>query len=77
VRLRNTAGHPVSQAHLVILTTMLDMVMGTGLISLDPSGPGTYKGSGDLGMGGHWRWQILVYYGSSLTRINVDGRVST
>ena len=77
VRLLNAAGKPVQGAHVVILTTMLDMVMGTGLVNLTPSSPGTFTGSGDLGMGGHWRFQVLVYAAGGLTRLNVDGTVGT
>jgi copper transport protein len=78
VRLLNAAGNPVRGAHLVILTTMLDMVMGTGLVTLHPTGPGTFTGNGDLGMGGHWRFQLLIYSASgNLSRIKVDGTVGT
>src|SRR5439155_5833197 len=51
VELRNRAGRPVSQAHVSVLTTMLDMPMGTGVASLSQSGPGQFVGSTDLGMG--------------------------
>jgi copper transport protein len=78
VRLFYSADRPVKGAHVVILTTMLDMVMGTGLVNLTSSRPGTFTGSGDLGMGGHWRFQVLVYSAAgTLTRLNADGTVGT
>jgi putative copper export protein len=75
VLLSDRHGHPVQQAHVSVLTTMLDMVMGTGLASLEEKAPGRFAGSTDLGMGGRWRLQVLVYTPSGLSRINVDMRV--
>lgn len=72
VSLRGRNGAAVSQAHLVVLTTMLDMPMGSGLDTLNEPRPGEFAGSTDLGMGGHWRLEILIYRPSGLTRANVD-----
>lgn len=77
VVLRDQAGHPVSKATVTVLTTMLDMVMGTGLASLQESRPGTFVGTTDLGMGGRWKLQLLVYRPSGLLRANVDIQVGT
>jgi hypothetical protein len=54
--------------------------MGTGLVTLNQARPGVFKGSGDLGMGGHWRLQLLVYLPylpAGLARLNVDAHVGT
>jgi hypothetical protein len=67
----------VQQARLVVLTTMLDMPMGTGLADLNETKPGTFTGTTDLGMGGHWRLQILMYQPSGLSRMSVVIRVGT
>jgi hypothetical protein len=67
----------VQQATVTVLTTMLDMVMGTGLAALHETAPGTFTGTADLGMGGHWRLQILVYQPSGLTRMNIEVEVGT
>ncbi len=72
VTLRNAQGAPVSRAHVVVLTTMLDMVMGTGVASLKETAPGSFSGLTDLGMGGHWRLQILIYTPNGLSRTSVD-----
>jgi copper transport protein len=77
VTLRDSAGRPVQQAHVTVLTTMLDMVMGTGVASLREASPGAFSGTTDLGMGGHWKLQVLVYQPSGLTRANVEVRVAT
>jgi copper transport protein len=77
VTLRDAGHHLINQAHVTVLTTMLDMVMGTGLAPLTQTGPGTFTGTADLGMGGHWRLLILVYRPSGLTRLSVTARVAT
>jgi copper transport protein len=61
VTLRRVTGKFVRQAHVTILTTMLDMEMGTGLAPMRETSPGHFAGSTDLGMGGHWQLQLLVY----------------
>ncbi|MDQ2741640.1 MAG: copper resistance protein CopC [Chloroflexota bacterium] len=70
VHLRDDRGRPVKQARVVVLTNMLDMVMGQGLIDLNETSPGLFTGTGDLGMGGHWRLELLVYQPSGLSRLS-------
>jgi hypothetical protein len=71
ITLRDSRGRPVTQAHGTVLYTMLDMVMGTGLGPTRQVRPGIYQGELDLGMGGRWRMQILVFTPSGLTRLAV------
>ncbi len=68
VTLRDAHGQLVKQATVVVLTTMLDMEMGTGKVALTETGPGEFTGTGDLGMGGHWGLRILVYTPAGLTQ---------
>jgi len=75
--LKDQAGRPVQKAQITVLTIMLDMVMGTGVAALHESSPGTFAGTTDLGMGGRWRLQLLVYQPSGLTRMSVDVRLGT
>jgi copper transport protein len=77
VLLQDTRGRPVQQAHITVLTTMLDMVMGTGLAQLTEGAPGHFSGSTDLGMGGRWRILMLIYTPSGFTRLPVEIRVGT
>ena len=77
VLLRDNQGRPVQQASVSLLTTMLDMPMGTGVVPLHAAGPGSFTGTADLGMGGHWRLQALVYQPSGLTRMTVTILVGT
>jgi hypothetical protein len=76
VALRDRTGKPVQQATVSVLTTMLDMPMGTGVASLPEKSPGEFTGSTDLGMGGHWRLQVLIYRPSGLTRVSIDVEVA-
>ncbi len=69
VVVHNGQGQLVRQAHVAVLTTMLDMPAGTGVASLTETRPGTFSGTTDLGMGGHWGLQILVYRPNGLTRM--------
>jgi copper transport protein len=43
-----------------ISTNMLDMDMGTQIISLTPDGKGHFSGTGDLSMAGHWQFSIQI-----------------
>ena len=43
-----------------ISTTMLDMDMGTDIISLLPDGKGHFRGGGDLSMAGNWQISIQI-----------------
>jgi hypothetical protein len=75
VSLRDRQGRPLHQAAVRVLTTHLDMAMGTGLVVLHQTAAGSYTGTGDLGMGGRWRLELLVYRPSGLTRMSVNVRV--
>jgi hypothetical protein len=75
VSLQDRQGRPVQQARVFVLTTHLEMVMGTGLVALHQTAPGSFTGTGDLGMGGRWRLQLLVYRSSGLTRMTINVRV--
>jgi len=70
-------GRPVRQATVTVLTIMLDMVMGTGVAALHEVSTGTFTGTADLGMGGHWRLQVLVYQPTGLARMSVDVEVGS
>lgn len=77
VLLTDSRGRPVRKASVTLLTTMLDMVMGTGLAALHETAPGRFTGTADLGMGGHWGLQILVFQPSGLTRMHLHVEVGT
>jgi len=77
VILKDAQGRPVKQGTVVALTTMLDMVMGTGRAPLAETAPGAYRGPADLGMGGHWRLLFLVYRPSGFSRLSIKVEVGT
>ncbi len=77
VILKDAQGRPVKQGTVVALTTMLDMVMGTGRAPLAETAPGVYRGPADLGMGGHWRLLFLVYRPSGFSRLSIKVEVGT
>ncbi len=79
ILLRQRNGKPLKQAGVRVLTTMLDMTMGTGVAVLDPtSKAGVFSGTVELGMGGHWGLLFLVYLpNGSFIRLPVKIRVST
>jgi copper transport protein len=79
ISLHDRRGRPVTKAGVRVLTTMLDMVMGTGVGVLSPTAtPGAFRGSVDFGMGGHWRLVFLVFTpNQNLVRLPVDVRIST
>jgi copper transport protein len=77
VTLRDGRGQPVKQATVVVLTTMLDMEMGTGKAALAQSAPGRFSGTTDLGMGGHWGLRVLVYSPAGLTQTTIKVLVGT
>jgi len=64
-------GRPVRHARVTVLTSMLDMVMATGLVALREQAPGSYGGIAQLGMGGRWRFDVVVADGSSFTRTSL------
>jgi len=77
VILKDVEGRPVTRGTVVALTTMLDMVMGTGRAPLAETTPGTYRGPANLGMGGHWRLLFLVYRPSGFSRLSIKVEVGT
>lgn len=77
VKLRDARGQQVRQATVVVLTTMLDMEMGTGKAALAQTGPGVFSGTTDLGMGGHWGLRLLVYTPAGLGQTNLRVLVGT
>jgi hypothetical protein len=77
VKLQDGRGQQVKQATVVVLTTNLDMEMGTGKAALTQSVPGTFSGTTDLGMGGHWALHVLVYTPAGLSQTNLKVLVGT
>lgn len=65
---------PVPLADVRVLETMLDMPMGTQFVLLTQTGPGTFKGPGDVGMGGHWDYLVQIRLPSKLNLIYNDFR---
>jgi len=56
----NNTGKIDTNVSVNISTTMLDMDMGTDIISLLPDGKGHFSGSGDLSMAGNWQINIQI-----------------
>jgi copper transport protein len=56
----NATGKVDTSVSVNIATTMLDMDMGTDIISLQPDGKGHFSGSGDLSMAGNWQFSIQI-----------------
>ena len=56
----NSTGKIDANVSVNIATTMLDMDMGTNIISLLPDGKGHFSGSGDLSMAGNWQISIQI-----------------
>jgi copper transport protein len=77
ITLTNAAGQPVTKAHVTLQYTMLDMPMGTGLAPMNAARPGVFRGTADLGMGGHWSLKLLVFTPSGLSHAAVKVRVGT
>ncbi len=53
-------GHPVTPASVRVLVTMLDMPMAQQVVVLGKQAPGKFSGSEELGMGGHWQFELLM-----------------
>ncbi len=66
---------PVPLADVRVLESMLDMSMGTQFVLLHQTGPGTFKGPGDVSMGGHWSYLVQIRLPSKLNLIYQDFRV--
>jgi hypothetical protein len=60
VLLNAASRQPVEGASVQLLSTMLDMNMGTTRFDLSPQGQGFYVGQSDLGMGGNWQMVARV-----------------
>ncbi len=61
VQVQDTQKHlPVTNLQVQLATTMLDMAMGTDMLTLQSTGHGAYSGQGFLSMSGHWQIQILL-----------------
>lgn len=60
IALRDSRGEPVTRARVTVLTTMLSMVMGQGVIVMRLDHHGAFRGTGEFGMGGPWRLAVLV-----------------
>lgn len=56
----NSTGKIDTNVSVNVSTTMLDMDMGTDIISLLPDGKGHFSGSGDLSMSGNWQISIQI-----------------
>jgi copper transport protein len=56
----SATGQPIDGASVHLLSTMLDMDMGTQPYDLQAKGKGFYLGQGDLTMGGHWQVVVQV-----------------
>ncbi len=56
----SSTGNIDTNVTVYISTTMLDMDMGTDLVSLLPDGKGHFSGTGDLSMAGNWQIGIQI-----------------
>lgn len=63
-------GKPIDGASVHLISTMLDMDMGTQTLDLKGQGGGFYLGQGDLTMGGHWQMVVQVRVPSDPTTIH-------
>ena len=60
ILLNSATDQPIEGASVQLLSTMLDMDMGTIRFDLPPQGQGFYLGQNDLPMGGHWQVVVQV-----------------
>jgi copper transport protein len=61
VRVTNPDGSPASNGTVFLVTSMVEMDMGTNTINLTPSAStGTYSGQGELPMAGHWQLRTVI-----------------
>ncbi len=56
----NSTGKIDTNVGVTVSTTMLDMDMGTDIISLVPDGKGHFSGTGDLAMAGNWQINVQI-----------------
>ena len=55
-----SSGKAATNVQVSLSTTMLDMDMGTDIVSLQSNGQGRFTAQGDLSMSGHWEIRIQV-----------------
>ena len=55
-----SSGKAATNVQVRLSTTMLDMDMGTDIVSLQSNGQGRYSAQGSLSMSGHWEIRIQV-----------------
>ena len=53
-------GRAITNAHISLFTTMLDMKMATTSMPLHPDGQGHFQGTAELSMGGDWGLRMLI-----------------
>lgn len=56
-----SAGTAATNVQVVLQTTMLDMDMGTGVLTLQGDGKGNYSTSSNLDMGGNWQLRVVIH----------------
>lgn len=61
LRLTDTEGVPVDQAHVTPQASMLNMTMAPQLTTVRPLGEGLYLASISLSMAGSWRIDIIAH----------------
>jgi copper transport protein len=64
-------GRPVPLADVRIIETMLDMNMGTQFLVLNQKAPGVFKGQGEVAMGGHWDFEVIVRLPNATTLTDI------
>jgi copper transport protein len=61
VSVTNPDGSPASNGTVFLVSSMVEMDMGTNTINLTPSAsPGTYSGQGEIPMAGHWQLRTVI-----------------
>ena len=61
VVVNNAANTPVTNARVSLETTMVEMYMGTDTVPLQSNGKGSYSGTGNLNMIGHWSIRVVIH----------------
>ncbi len=51
----------VTNARVLLETTMVEMYMGTDTVTLQSNGKGSYSGTGNLDMAGHWSIRVVIH----------------
>jgi copper transport protein len=61
VSVTNPDGSPASNGTVFLVSSMVEMDMGTNTINLTPTtAPGTYSGHGEIAMAGHWQLRTVI-----------------